>query len=263
MTQIELSQAELDLIQAKRDQEAAEEQQRQIKIQADIVRAKANIARRQEEDREQNATARAFMKELGAGWEERTREEERTEKVYSHLTAVWSETYTDCRIYLVNGNYKVHINRHTVYSNSWSRGGTDKGYKMYVSGPDIDYAYSQKALSKASTVNKKVQECIDTINAREENKKKKATAVETTVANLKEKFPTATIVAIKDWTRGYSSKNAYREYDKVTIAFTNGIQVAYEVYADGRMSRMSVLFDSRDEFALMSALSNVTLPTAE
>jgi nitrogen regulatory protein PII len=262
MTQIELSQAELDLIQAKRDQEAAEEQQRQIKIQADIVKAKANIARRQEEDRQQNAAARAFQKELGEGWEERTREEERTERVYHHLEVVWSETYTDCRVYFEKEKYRVFINKHTTYGSAWGRG-TDKGYKMFVSGPEIEYGYSQKALSKAATVNKKVQDCIDTINAREEMKKKKASAVETVVADLKEKFPTATIIAIKDWTRGYSSKNAYREYDKVTVSFPNGITMNYEIYSDSRLSRMSVLFDSKDEMALMNALSNITLPIIE
>ena len=95
MTHIELSQEELDLIQAKRDQEAAKDQQKLDRINADIVKAKANIARRQEEDKKQNAAARAFQKELGEGWEEQTREEERTERVYHHLEVVWSETYTD------------------------------------------------------------------------------------------------------------------------------------------------------------------------
>lgn len=260
MTQIELSQEELDLIQAKRDQEAAKEQQRQDKIQADIAKAKANIARRQEEDRKQNAAARAFQKELGEGWEERTRVEERTEKVYSGLVAVWSETYTDCRVYFEKGKYKVHVNMHTVYSGTWGRS-NEKGYKMSVSGPEIEYGYSQKALSKAATVNKKVQDCIETINAREENKKKKASAVETVVADLKEKFPTATVVAIKDWTRGYSSKNAYREFDKVTVSFPNGINMNYEVYSDGRLNRLSVLFDSRDEMALIGALGALSLPS--
>lgn len=260
MTHIELSQEELDLIQAKRDQEAAKEQQKQDRIQADIVKAKANIARRMGEDREQNAAARAFLKELGEGWVEQTREEERTERVYWGLEVVWSETYTDCRVYFEKGKYRVHVNKHTTYSNAWSRG-TDKGYKMFVSGPEIEYGYSQKALSKAATVNKKVQDCIETINAREEMKKKKASAVEMAVLDLKEKFPTATVIAIRDWTRGYSSKNAYREYDKVTVSFPNGININYEVYADGRLSRLSVLFDCRDEMALIGALGALSLPS--
>lgn len=260
MTHIELSQEELDLIQAKRDQEAAKEKQKQDKIQADIVKGKANIARRQEEDRQQNAAARAFLRELGEGWEEQTREEERTERVYWHLDVLWSETYTDCRVYLVKGKYKVHVNKHTVYSGTWGRG-TDKGYKMFVSGPEIEYAYSQKALSKAATVNKKVQDCIETINAREEMKKKKASAVETVVADLREKFPTATVTPLRDWTRGYGKHGTYREYDKVTVQFPNGININYEVYADGRLNRLSVLFDCRDEIALIGALGALSLPS--
>jgi hypothetical protein len=257
MTQIELSQEELDLIQAKRDEQAAKDQQKLDRINADIVKAKANVARRQEEDKKQNAAARAFQKELGKGWEERTREEERTERVYWGMEVVWSETYLDCRIYLENGKYKVHVNKHTVYGNSWGRG-TDRGYKMFVSGPEIEYGYSQKALSKAATVNKKVQDCIDTINAREEAKKQKASAVETAVHDLQVAYPSAKVLATRDWTRGYG-KSAYREFDKVTIGFTNGIQVAYEVYSDGRLNRLSVDFGGLQHNELLNMLSEVVI----
>jgi hypothetical protein len=262
MTQIELTQAELDLIQAKREEEVAKEQQRQDKIQADIANGKANIARRQEVDRKQNVAARAFQMELGKGWEEQTREEERTEKVYWGMEVMWSETYTDCRIYLVNGNYKVHVNEHTVYSGTWGRS-NNKGYKMFLSGPEIEYGYSQKALSKAATVNKKVEEAIDAIFSRMEAKKKKASAVETAVHDLQVAYPNAKVIAIRDWTRGYSSKNAYREYDKVTIAFPNGIQVAYEVYVDGRMSRLNVDFGGLENNELLNLLSEVPTPISE
>jgi hypothetical protein len=262
MTHIELTQAELDLIQAKRDQEAVEEQRRQDRIQADIVKAKANIARRQEEDKKQNAAARAFQKELGEGWVEQTREEERTEKVYSGLVAVWSETYTDCRVYLVKGMYKVHVNMHTVYSGTYGRS-NEKGYKMFVSGPEIEYGYSQKALSKADTVNKKVDGCIETINAREEMKKKKASAVEIAVHDLQVAYPNAVVIPTRDWTRGYSSKNAYREYDKITIQFGNGIQATYEVYSDGRLNRLSVTFGGLDNNEVLNALSAIPAHISE
>jgi nitrogen regulatory protein PII len=255
MTQVELTQEELDLIQAKRDQQAAKDQQKLDRINADIVKAKANIARRQEEDKKQNAAARAFQKELGEGWEEQTKEEERTEKVYLGMEVMWSETYTDCRVYLVNGNYKVHVNEHTVYSGTWGRG-NNKGYKMFVSGPEIEWAYSQKALSKAATVNKKVQEAIDTINAREEAKKKKASVVETAVHDLQVAYPTAKVLATRDWTRGYSTR-VYREYDKITIGFTNGIQVTYEVYSDGRLSRLGVDFGGLEHNEVLNALTAI------
>ena len=134
---------------------------------------------------------------------------------------------------------------------------------MYVSGPEIEYGYSQKPLSKAETVNKKVQDCIDTINAREEAKKKKASAVETATANLQAQYPTATVVAGKDWTRAYSSKHNYREYDKVTIAFTNGIQVAFEVYSDGRLNRLSVDFGGLQHNEVLNALSEIPTPISE
>ena len=172
---------------------------------------------------------------------------------------MWRENYTDRRIYLMNGKYKVSVDKHTVY-NGW-RGGTDKGYKMFVSGPEIEYGYSQKPLSKAATVNKKVQDCIDTITAREEHKKKKLSAIETVVSDLKMKFPEATVTAFKDWTRGYSNKHSYREYDKVVVKLPNGVEINYEVYADGRLNRLSVLFNCQDDIALIGALGAIVLPS--
>jgi hypothetical protein len=261
MTQIELTQTELDLIQAKRDEEAAREKVKQDRIQADIVKAQTNVTRRLEENKEQNAAARAFQKELGVGWEEHVTTEERTERVYWGTEVVWGIDYQESRVHLMNGKYKVSVNKHTVYGNSWGRG-TDKGYKMFVNGPEIEYGYSQKALSKAATVNKKVQDAIDTINAREEAKKQKASAVETAVHDLQVAYPSAKIVAVKDWTRGYG-KNAYREYDKVTIAFTNGIQVAFEVYSDGRLNRLSVDFGGLENNEVLNLLSEVPPPISE
>lgn len=259
MTQIELSQEELDLIQAKRNQEAAKEQQKQDKIQIDIVKAQAELAKRVQESKDQQAAARAFLKELGGEWEEVVTQEERTQRVYWGQEIVWSKIWIDSRVHLMKGKYKVHVNKHTVY-NGW-RGGADKGYKMFVSGPNIEYGYSQKALSKAATVNKKVQDCIDTITAREEAKKKKLSAVETAVSDLKMKFPEATVTAFKDWARGYSSKNPYREYDKIVVRLSNGIEINYEVYADGRLNRLSVLFNCEDEIALIGALGAIQLPS--
>lgn len=259
MTQIELSQEELNLIQAKREQEAAKEQQKQDKIQVDIIKAQSEVRKRLEENQKQNAAARAFLKELGEGWEESMIEDERNQRAYWGSEEVWSEQWFDCRVYLTKGKYKVHVNKHTVY-NGW-RGGADKGYKMFVSGPGIEYGYSQKALSKAATVNKKVQDCIDTINAREEAKRKKLSAVETAVQDLKMKFPEAAVTSFKDWTRGYSNKNPYREFDKIVVKLPNGIEINYEVYSDGRLNRLSVLFSCQDEIALIGALGAIELPS--
>ena len=131
---------------------------------------------------------------------------------------------------------------------------------MFLSGPDVVYRYTQKALKKADTLNKKVQECIDAINAREEHKQKKMTAVQTAVSDLKMKFPEAEVVASKDWTRGYG-KSAYREFDKLVVRLKNGIEVQYEVYSDGSLNRLTVLFGCKDEFALIGALGAIELPS--
>ena len=256
MTQIELTQKELDVIQAIREEEQAKEKQKQDRIQADIVKAEAKIAKYEEGDKKQAAAAEVYLKELGKGWTGHISVREHTEKVYHGMEVVWTKAYNTYQTHLMNGGYKVNVNEHTVYSGTWGRG-NNKGYKMFVSGPEIEYGYSQKALSKAATVNKKVQEAIDTINARMEAKKKKASAVETAVHDLQVAYPNAIVTASRDWTRGYSSKNAYREYDKVTIAFPNGIQVAYEVYADGRMSRLSVDFGGLENNEVLNALSTI------
>ena len=262
MTQIELTQKELDVIQAIREEDAAKEKQKQDRIQADIAKAEAKIAKYEEADKKQAAAAEVYLKELGEGWTGHISVREHTENVYHGMELVWTKPYNTYQTHLMNGNYKVNVNEHTVYSGTWGRG-NNKGYKMFVSGPDIEWGYSQKALSKAATVNKKVEEAIDTILSRMEAKKKKASAVETAVADLQVAYPTAKVLATRDWTRGYSSKNAYREYDKVTIAFPNGIQVAYEVYVDGRMSRLNVDFGGLENHELLNLLSEVPMPISE
>ena len=259
MTQIELSQEELDLIQAKREEEAAREKVKQDRIQADIAKAKASIAKRLEESKKQNAAAEAFRKELGEGWTAHTESQKSTERVYWGGEVVWEETYSYDNVSLKKGEYAVSVYMHTTYSSAWSRG-NNKGYKMFLSGPDVEYAYRQKALSKAATVNKKVQECIDAINAREERKKNKQTAVQTAVSDLQMKFPEAVVTAFKDWTRGHS-KSGYREYDKLVVKLKNGIELHYEVYSDGRLGRLNVLFSCQDEIALIGALGAIELPS--
>jgi hypothetical protein len=261
MTQIELTQAELDLIQAKREEDQVKEQKKQERINEDIVKAEARIDKRRQTDLRQDAAANDFLKELGEGWVRHVDTNEWTEKVYWGAELVWSKIYHDTRVSLINGAYKVRVEDYVVYS-GW-RGGQNKGYKMFLSGPDVEYRYNAKALSKASTVNKKVQECIEAIKSREDHKKKKASAVETAVHDLQVAYPNAKVIAIRDWTRGYSTKNAYREYDKVTIAFPNGIQVAYEVYADGRMSRLNVDFGGLENNELLNLLSEVPMPISE
>lgn len=259
MTQIELTQEELDLIQAKRDEIAAKEKAQEDRIAAEIVKAKANIARRLEESEKQRAAALAFQKELGEGWVAHTKSHQGIEKVYWGGTVVWDETYTWDNVHLQKEKYEVSVDIHTVYGSSWGRG-TNKGYKMFLSGPDVEYAYERKALSKAATVNKKVEECIEAIRVREEHKKQKASALETAVSDLKMKFPEAVISAFKDWTRGYG-KSAYREYNKLVVKLKNGIEVHYEVYSDGRLNRLNVLFSCQDEIALIGALGAVELPS--
>ena len=256
MTQIELTQKELDVIQAIREEDAAKEKQKQDRIQADIAKAEAKIAKYEEADKKQAAAAEVYLKELGEGWTGHISVREHTENVYHGMELVWTKPYNTYQTHLMNGNYKVNVNEHTVYSGTWGRG-NNKGYKMFVSGPDIEWGYSQKPLSRAATINKKVQDCIDTINSRVEAKKKKASAVETAVHDLQVAYPTAKVLASRDWTRGYSTKNAYREYDKITIQFRNGIQVTYEVYADGRLSRLSVDFGGLENNEVLNALSTI------
>lgn len=258
MTHIELSQEELDLIQAKREEEAAREKQKQDRIAADIVKAKANIARRLEECKKQRAAAEAFQKELGDDWTMVVQSNKSTEKVWWSGEVVWEETYHYNNVHLENGKYKVRVDMHTIYS-TWGRG-TERGYRMFLSGPDVEYRYTQKALKKADTLNKKVQECIDAINAREEHKQKKMTAVQTAVSDLKMKFPEAEVTAFKDWTRGYG-KSAYREFDKLVVRLKNGIELQYEVYSDGSLNRLNVLFSCKDEIALIGALGAIELPS--
>jgi len=263
MIQIELTQAELDLIQAKRDEELAQQQKHQQRINERIAMAEQSIIKAQTEDARQMAAARSFLQELGAGWTESIQVRSAMERVYDTSDVVWSKEYFREEVYLQKGDYKVDVRKHIVYSNKWSRSGTDKGYKMYLHGPEIEWAYEQKALSKADTVNSKILECVNTIALREHHKKQQLTALETTILDLQTKYPTATITATKEWERSKYSKSGYREWDNVAIQFMNGVRMDYEVYMNGTISRRKILFGKVDEYSLMDVLSNITLPTAE
>jgi hypothetical protein len=264
MTQIELTQAELDLIQAKRDEELAQQQKHQQRINERIAAAEQSIIKAQTEDAKQMNAARSFLQELGAGWTESIQVRPAMERVYDDVSdVVWSKEYFREEVYLQKDDYKVDVRKHIVYRDKWSRGGTDKGYKMYLRGPEIEWAYEQKALSKADTVNSKILECVNQIAAREHHKKQKISAVETTVLNLQTKYPTATITATKEWRTTKYNKSGYQEYDNVNIQFINGVQMSYEVYANGTISRTKILFGKVNDYDLMDVLSNITLPTAE
>ena len=258
MTQIELTPQEVGIIQAAREAEAAKALEVQQRIDNEITLAEARIQKRQADDAAQRTAALAFLKELGAEWVEEFTPSTKKEIVRWDSKLIRTIDYQGHTSLLRNGEYTVVVHRHVVYDSKWSSCSTDKGFKMFLSGPSIEYAYGRKALAKADTVNKKVAECRDDIVSAAELKIKKASAVDTAVADLRAKYPTATVTAEKSYRK---MGNGYRDYDQVTIQLTNGIKATYEVYPSGSLQRLNVTFGKIDTDVLLDVLSSLELPT--
>jgi protein tyrosine phosphatase len=107
-------------------------------------------------------------------------------------------------------------------------------------------------MEKIKTANDK----IDNARKLEVNKKN---ALQTTVDRFKAEYPDAEVTTDRGYERGYGKR--YSDgvtYDMVRVKFVNGAQIAYKVYADGSLSRVSFnLPGYKDEAAFRKNLSQM------
>ena len=172
---------------------------------------------------------------------------------------IWSEKYNKESARIKYGNYTICVEEQIVYSSKWSTRGTSKGYKMYVSGPGIDWKEERRALGRVSTVKEKIKTAVDKIQAAENHKNAQKNALEKTVDRFKSEYPDAEVTTDRGWEKGYG-RNRYvgTTYDMVRVKFANGCSIAYRVYADGSVSRVSFnLPATKDEATFMKNLSQM------
>lgn len=273
---LELTPAELEMIALKREQDALAKKEADLKKQA---KAEKEIAERKLQmnktiaacDR-QVQVAKDFAAELGKGYEVVITDITDHAKVHGDYInpedpkgceyereLLWEERYNRQSARIKYGNYTITVEEQIVYSSSWSSRGTSKGYKMYVSGPGIDWKEERRALGRVSTVKEKIKTAMDKIQAEENHKNAQKNALEKTVDRFKSEYPDAEVITDRGWEKGYGSKRYVgTTYDMVRVKFANGCSIAYRVYADGSLGRVSFnLPAAKDEATFMKTLSQM------
>jgi hypothetical protein len=265
MNTVNLTPAELEMIQVKRQQEelAAKEAaaKKQLAIENEIKRVKAQVEDSVKKDTQQNAAARDFAATVaGSKVVVETNKKQRHATYGDETIKVFN--YTETKVYLTLNGYTIYVNEHIVYS-KWSYRGSSKGYKMYVSGPGIDYKTSNRGYKNGKKVVELIEDTIEARKAQELYKNKQRNAVETAVANLTEQFPNARINSGRGCKiNPYSTpSNRYTEYDEIVVVLENGIEVKYRVYENGELSRMDLRFPNANATDLLSQLNEMNFST--
>ena len=265
MTELQLTPAELEMITIKREQEelAKKEQQlkKQLALQTEIAAAEKDIASLIAEDDAQIAAAKAFGPKLpGWNFEIRTKPAQKMVKnSWKDTDPIWSKTFERRTALYTYKTFSIEVSKHIVYSSSWRARGEDKGYKMSLLGPDVEYTYRNKMLINPATIIAKVATIESAKKAKEEANAKQLTAVESTIAKLKATYNDATIV---EGTSG-SYCNTYKRkdwinYPIVTVTLANGVKVVYRIYSDGSLGRLDITFpNQKDAYSLLSALNTI------
>jgi len=275
MTDIVLTPAELEMIALKRKQFELEQQEKALKqkaqLEKDIADKLAYIHKRTLVDQAQVKAAQDYCKELGAGYTVVITGSTETVRIDGDYTnpvdpssngyervVLWSESFKREAAHITNGSYTVTVAEQVVYGSKWSTRSTSKGYKMYVSGPGIDWKDSNRALSRVTKVKEKIKIASDSIKAEEDLKNRQKNALQATVDKFKAEYPDAEVTTDKGWERGSARYGTGYVYDMVRIKFVNGVSIAYRVYADGSLGRVSFnLPGAKDEATFRNNLSQM------
>jgi len=273
---LELTPAELEMVALKREQEALAKKEAELKKQAqmekEIVDRQVAIAKNVAQCNRQVKAVKDFAAELGKGYEVAiTVIEEEAKVTGDYITpedpkgcgyereVLWSQKYNKETARIKYGNYTICVDEQFVYGSKWSYRATSKGYKMYVSGPGIDWKEERRALGRISTVKEKIKTAMEKIQAEENYKNAQKNSLEKTVDKFKAEYPDAEVTTDKGYDRGYGKR--YSEgvtYDMVRVKFANGCSIAYRVYADGSLGRISFnLPAAKDEATFMKTLSQM------
>ena len=264
MTQdIQLTAAELEMVKLKREQDELKKREDELREQARLekeIAAKLKSIERDQLEASLLLTAvRTCFKEIAAinpQAELIQTNSQRVAKIQDYLGNSkyqdrWKREYSIPGAYIKIGYYDVVVTKH------------NGSYKMYISGPEIDYRTSSRGYTRAKKVVEVINTTISDIRYREEQNQKKLNAVESTVAKMKSLYPGASISSGKDhisYGGGYRRATKYETIDIVTIVFKNGIQIVYRVYTDGSLARRSINFNTKaDHWYLMNLLSSLDM----
>jgi len=275
---LELTPAELEMIALKREQEVLAAKQastvKAIQLEKDIKAKQDYITATKNKDAEQVKAAKNYLIAFDHQYSLDIKTWKETVQVMGdyinkdngfdrHIE--WSEEF-ERQSASISHKYgqQIKVEEQIVYSSKWSSRGTSKGYKMYISGVGIEWKQQGQALSKVKSVMEKITAAIDKLDnarKREENKKN---ALQTTVDRFKAEYPDAEVTTDYGYESSYDSRGRRsnysngERYDIVRTKFVNGAQIAYKVYPDGSLSRVSFnLPGSKDEDTFRNNLSQM------
>lgn len=264
MNTIELTPAELELIanqrQAEAELEAKKQEAIEVQFKKDKLAADNRLAKIIGEGNAQTEAAKEYAAALGSAYTLKTEMRTATEKAYKrdYNSRETLEEYVVTGEYshaeIVRGGYTVKVIEHVSYSGY--RYSKSHGHKMYVHGAGIDYKTQNRGYKNTKKVNELVNDTIEAIKAKKAHENKQKSAVEQVVAELSAQFPTATVVAGRDY-RANVSKRQYTEYDAITVKLENGITIKYQVHADKSLTKMSIEYPKVEATDLINALSNI------
>ena len=275
MTQtLELTPAELEMVALIREKEALAKKEAEAKkaleLEKDIKAKQDSIAANKKKDSEQIAAARKYLLDFDTTqysldiktWEETAQVTgdyiDKENGFDRHI--LWSEVYErQSAIISHKDGQKVKVEEQIVYSSSWRSRGESKGYKMYICGPGIDYKQEGQALSRVKSVMEKIKAANEGIESKRKHEENKKNALQVTVDRFKADYPEAEVTTDRGYERAHGRSYADgTTYDMVRVKFVNGAQIAYRVYADGSISRVSFnLPGAKDEASFMKNLSQM------
>ena len=275
---LELTPAEKEMIALKREQEVLAAKQastvKAIQLEKDIKTKQDYITATKTKDAEQVKAAKNYLIAFDHQYSLDIKTWKETVQVMGdyinkdngfdrHIE--WSEEF-ERQSASISHKYgqQIKVEEQIVYSSKWSSRGTSKGYKMYISGVGIEWKQQGQALSKVKSVMEKITAAIDKLDnarKREENKKN---ALQTTVDRFKAEYPDAEVTTDYGYESSYDSRGRRSNYSNgerynlVQIQFANSARIAYKVYPDGSLSRVSFnLPGSKDEDTFRNNLSQM------
>jgi hypothetical protein len=267
--EITLTQTEIEMIQLKREQEALKDRETLLKKAAEnekqIQAQKSQMKKNLDYSRAQVAATKDYLEEFMGGWKLQIDTQNVKYEVRNYLgnnkwESVWEEYQLQEVARIVNGRYTVTVKEHITSGDRWGYGQKNLGFKMFLSGPSIEWGYEKKALARVSTLIKKYDEVTEAILYRAEQVQKQASAKDRTIAKMKELYPDATVEGGEggEYANPYK-RNGWIQYDTVTITFANGIKIKYRVYADMSLGRKEMTFPKMETaYDLMDVMNNVT-----
>lgn len=274
MTQtLELTAAELALIENQRKQEALNAEaaalRKAARLEKDIIDAERAILKEQKENNEQvmaTLTFHAQLEKINPKYKMIQLDKEVARRIIgdyipdtkkNEILKELKYNSTSAHITLDDTPFKIEVKKHIVYGNNRSSRVTDKGYKMELIGGGF---YNERLLTNPKTLNKKIEDKLESEKNKAEAKIKKANALEHVFEKLNNLYPDATITKGTQWIENKWSKHNGEVVDIINIKLANGIMMKFRVYPDQSISKMELILPTKSNYELLELMNSITFP---